>query len=193
MNMNCDEIKQLLPDLLDGNLEPGLTNSMKRHLTGCPGCRREHKILRSMCLGIANLPVFEPSSRFNQKVLLSLGLQPTSTAVPAWAKPAIGLGLGLMGAWVALLTLSAIHGTSVFNLWSLTRSLVHGDRTAAAIGLQAVKAGNFLLNILEPLVRSLGYIATKSDAPVQLLGAMVLAGVIAAFMSKTHKPAGLRA
>ena len=44
--MNCDELAQLIPDLVDGSLSPERRAEAEIALTQCPDCQRELKIAR---------------------------------------------------------------------------------------------------------------------------------------------------
>jgi anti-sigma factor RsiW len=44
--MTCDQIEELLSDLLDGELADGVTAAIERHLATCERCSTEYKKLR---------------------------------------------------------------------------------------------------------------------------------------------------
>ena len=46
--MNCDELRQYLPDLVDGTLAPGLLSEVQAALRECPDCQREYEIARQV-------------------------------------------------------------------------------------------------------------------------------------------------
>lgn len=46
--MNCDELSQLLPDLVDGTLSGDLLAEAEAALAECPDCRRELEIAREI-------------------------------------------------------------------------------------------------------------------------------------------------
>ncbi len=46
--MNCDELVQLLPDLIDGFLSPELQAEAEAALPGCPDCQRELELVRQV-------------------------------------------------------------------------------------------------------------------------------------------------
>lgn len=46
--MNCDELSQLLPDLVDGTLAPNVLAEAQAALAECPDCRRELEIAREI-------------------------------------------------------------------------------------------------------------------------------------------------
>jgi anti-sigma factor RsiW len=42
--MNCEELRQYLPDLVDGSLAPELLAEAQAALAECPDCQREYEI-----------------------------------------------------------------------------------------------------------------------------------------------------
>ena len=42
--MNCEELRQYLPDLVDGSLSPELLTEAQTALADCPDCQREYEI-----------------------------------------------------------------------------------------------------------------------------------------------------
>ncbi|WP_069801424.1 anti-sigma factor family protein [Thermogemmatispora onikobensis] len=46
--MNCDELRSLLPELVDGRLSPAQQAEARAALAVCPDCRREFEIARQV-------------------------------------------------------------------------------------------------------------------------------------------------
>lgn len=46
--MNCEELRQYLPDLVDGTLAPALLTEVQAALVECPDCQREYEIARQV-------------------------------------------------------------------------------------------------------------------------------------------------
>lgn len=46
--MNCEELAQLLPDLVDGSLSPAQQAEAEAALPGCPDCQRELEMVRQV-------------------------------------------------------------------------------------------------------------------------------------------------
>ena len=46
--MNCEELQQLLPDLVDGSLPPDVQAEAELALLDCPQCRRELEMVRQV-------------------------------------------------------------------------------------------------------------------------------------------------
>ncbi|MBE3564825.1 MAG: zf-HC2 domain-containing protein [Thermogemmatispora sp.] len=46
--MNCDELRSLLPELVDGSLSPAQQAEARAALAVCPECRREFEVARQV-------------------------------------------------------------------------------------------------------------------------------------------------
>nr|BBH94975.1 hypothetical protein KTA_31740 [Thermogemmatispora argillosa] len=46
--MNCDELRSLLPELVDGSLSPAQQVEARAALAVCPDCRREFEVARQV-------------------------------------------------------------------------------------------------------------------------------------------------
>ena len=46
MNMNCKEAKQHMFFLAEGEIDPGLSDAMHKHLAGCSGCNHVYEEIR---------------------------------------------------------------------------------------------------------------------------------------------------
>ncbi|HKD80295.1 MAG TPA: zf-HC2 domain-containing protein [Candidatus Angelobacter sp.] len=55
--MNCEAIGELLPDYLQGRLNPDLAGEVEKHLSGCPVCGEEAALWKNLAL----LPEEQPS------------------------------------------------------------------------------------------------------------------------------------
>jgi anti-sigma factor RsiW len=55
--MNCEQIGELLPDYLQGRLNPALADEVEKHLPGCPACGEEAALWKNLAL----LPEEQPS------------------------------------------------------------------------------------------------------------------------------------
>lgn len=56
----------LLSAYLDGELRDVQADELKRHLAGCPGCRRSLETLKRSDVLIRDLPPLEPSAQFDR-------------------------------------------------------------------------------------------------------------------------------
>ncbi|MCL5108454.1 MAG: anti-sigma factor, partial [Chloroflexi bacterium] len=80
--MNCQEVRELLPLYLDGELENYQKESVSRHLDGCPECRRRLELDRRLTGSLARLA------------------RPTVAArVPATLKPRVMAKVGNRQRW----------------------------------------------------------------------------------------------
>jgi len=46
--MKCDNMRELIPFLDDGTLEPETVKSVRIHMEGCPACRKEYEVVNDM-------------------------------------------------------------------------------------------------------------------------------------------------
>jgi len=46
--MNCEELRQYLPDLVDGTLSPTVLSEVQAALVECPDCQREYEIAQGV-------------------------------------------------------------------------------------------------------------------------------------------------
>jgi predicted anti-sigma-YlaC factor YlaD len=54
--MKCDEIRTLIDDLVDGELQPPARDEVARHLRECAACRDEEQAVRALLASAAALP-----------------------------------------------------------------------------------------------------------------------------------------
>lgn len=66
--MDCQEILELLPLYIEGELEKNEENAVKEHLKTCEKCKEELKFLESILKETAHLPEIEPSEDFHAKL-----------------------------------------------------------------------------------------------------------------------------
>ena len=66
--MDCQEILELLPLYIEGELEKNEENAVKEHLKTCEKCKEELKFLESVLKETACLPEIEPSEDFHAKL-----------------------------------------------------------------------------------------------------------------------------
>jgi len=66
--MDCQEILELLPLYIEGELEKSEENAVKEHLKTCEKCKEELKFLESVLKETACLPEIEPSEDFHAKL-----------------------------------------------------------------------------------------------------------------------------
>jgi anti-sigma factor RsiW len=61
--MNCDELAELLPDLVDGTLAPEVQAEAEAALPGCPDCQRDLAIAREVRSLLTALQSQQPELR----------------------------------------------------------------------------------------------------------------------------------
>ena len=63
MVADCDETRESLSDLADGELEPRRRRRVKRHLAMCPHCRAIWETLKATISGLHGLGTLEPEPK----------------------------------------------------------------------------------------------------------------------------------
>lgn len=58
--MNCEQVKELLPDYLAGSLPENVRDEFQNHLAACAACREEANSLQGLWTGLSWLPEVEP-------------------------------------------------------------------------------------------------------------------------------------
>jgi Putative zinc-finger len=58
--MNCEEVAQLLPDLVDGTLSEALSAEVEAALPGCPECQQQLDITRQIRALLVSIQVNNP-------------------------------------------------------------------------------------------------------------------------------------
>ncbi len=60
--MNCDQLKSLIPDYLNHNLEENMISEIEAHLASCSDCSQEVESLNKIWLKLGAIPEEEPSA-----------------------------------------------------------------------------------------------------------------------------------
>ena len=66
--MNCRDAQAILPGYLDGAIRPRERVSLRAHLDGCAGCRKELSRYRLLAAHLANMPPIEPPAELAAKI-----------------------------------------------------------------------------------------------------------------------------
>lgn len=69
MNVNCDQVRPKLQDLIEGMLTERAAAAIRSHLDSCAGCRRQRALLALIAEGLARMPAQRPSAAFDVRVL----------------------------------------------------------------------------------------------------------------------------
>jgi hypothetical protein len=65
--MNCQRVKELLPDELAGSLESQDRVEIARHLETCRACREEQQSLKGLWTQLSSLPTLQPSPAMDDR------------------------------------------------------------------------------------------------------------------------------
>lgn len=115
--MDCLEVKNQLMEFADNELPERELEAVRLHLNRCLDCSQKYQLLLDITRGIAQLPHYEPSSQFNNKVLAALGINAArTTTVSAWLRWAIRLSVMVIAGWVSIL---------IFVLFPRTAPFIH--------------------------------------------------------------------
>ena len=87
MNLDCAEVRDLLPELALGSLDGALRADVLAHIARCPGCRAEARALADVVDGLTALaPEVEPPSGFADGVLDAMRAEQEPVRAPVVAK-----------------------------------------------------------------------------------------------------------
>lgn len=70
--MNCRGVSRRLSTYIDGDLSPGIKQSVEEHLQSCRSCRRKLAELRAIVMAARNMPSLEVSGGFKERVLAAV-------------------------------------------------------------------------------------------------------------------------
>lgn len=95
--MTCDELAELLPDLLDDTLSPEVKAAAQEALAGCPDCQKELEAARNIRAFLARLQsgsvTLQPSVGFETRLLAQLRRQRHGLALVDLSSRSFGLWL----------------------------------------------------------------------------------------------------
>jgi len=97
--MNCDDIRNRLPDLLIGDLAPSERSELEAHVALCPACAEEVLRLSEAWTHLALLPVEKPSPVLSERFYAMLEAERNALRGPAESVPR---SRKLRAAWSAL-------------------------------------------------------------------------------------------
>ena len=107
--MDCEEVAQLLPDLVDGTLPEALRAEVEAALPGCPECQQQLEITRQIRALLVSLQAEHPQIRipsgFEARLMARIHRQKnglelldlSSKTFGAWLVEVINLISGLIG------------------------------------------------------------------------------------------------
>ena len=80
MNTNCNDVKSLLIDYLDGQLAPAIRDKVEDHLKGCMDCREEIVQFKKLFEEMASTKLEQPSAALKENFNLMLQSELNITA-----------------------------------------------------------------------------------------------------------------
>ena len=67
--MNCEDVRSLLQEHLDGRLTPEVRGHVENHLRGCAACRRELALLTEVVAAIESYPLVPEPSHLTARIM----------------------------------------------------------------------------------------------------------------------------
>lgn len=123
--MNCQSVRDLLPELLDGRTPATAHAEARAHLAACPDCQRELAALAENARGLDTLPVHAPSARMRQNFQAMLAAEKAQLTAAAPAPRAVQRAERHRSFWA--LILSPLAGAALLAL-----GFMLGQRTPTA-------------------------------------------------------------
>jgi hypothetical protein len=184
--MNCQELKNKLPDYIDQLLEKQEVKPIKDHLRACRACQREYRMYSLAVAAVAGLPLLSPSPEFNSRVFSALGLEYRPAPALKWQAWAIGLGT-LVSMW--LMAALAVLGGTAYKLGP-ARTLgymMNPGKIAAAGQIVLAKIWFGASDAVNNIESLLAFLLRGTNFQWQLLSAGILAFVLLAATFKKLK------
>ncbi|HKA02925.1 MAG TPA: zf-HC2 domain-containing protein [Acidimicrobiales bacterium] len=154
MNLDCGEVRDLLPELALGSLDGATRADVLEHIAHCPGCRAEARALADVVDGLTTLaPEVEPPSGFADGVLDALRAEqqprrPPATTPRRWRT----------GHLVAAAVIAAVVGVGATVAVAVTR---HEPSTDVALNARTLR----VVPMVDDAARTLGdaYVSRGQD------------------------------
>ena len=122
--MNCPDVRAALPEFVYEGLSPEVRDEMKRHLDGCPECRREETALRQVRSLLTAAPA--PEVRVDTAAVYRQAAERQARRVRRWRRVAVA-------ACAAAVLIAAGMGLSRLEIHvGSTEMVVRWGRPAAA-------------------------------------------------------------
>jgi len=72
MKMRCDECRNLLHELIDGEIPAEKRAAVERHLAGCEACRHEYELLKAVDVSLSSEPLEQPPTGLVASVMANV-------------------------------------------------------------------------------------------------------------------------
>lgn len=80
--MNCNDARQRIQDLYDGELPERIAAEVKSHIDSCPSCAREAAIAREVNAALSPMPLMKAPAHATQNVLAAVHAIAAEKAAP---------------------------------------------------------------------------------------------------------------
>lgn len=121
--MNCQEARERLPALIDGEIDPPELAEVEKHLAECPACREERQRQEKFTTSVkVSLEGLKPSDLFVKGVLDKLPASPPAASAPARPPSAdAGEAAAKRRTGLSLLAAVAVIVLALLALWLVAR------------------------------------------------------------------------
>ncbi len=147
--MTCDRIESMLSAFVDGELSGHDLRVVREHVSRCPHCALELDEVRQIKTLVAEMPSFEPSADFEDRLILSV-LGPEPAQVRRRSAVRWSAGLAACALFGALTTMGMIQRQRAIEL----------ERQQEAIRLE-VQRDQALTAGMDPLSGRVGVMTTS--------------------------------
>lgn len=178
MTTECEQMREMMSELLDNRPGAAARRRLQDHLDGCRACRREWDALRAVDELLTGAAMASPAPGF-------AGRFQTRLAARRKRRQAL-IGLVLLSIMTAILLLVGVGSLAASGLWAWTGTsasapglMGHVVDSLSALGRAAENMVNLVIVILRALSRVFGHPYFLSSASVILLLAGVWAWIVA--------------
>jgi hypothetical protein len=144
--MNCDAVRQQLPDYVLGTLSETETAAIRRHLRGCASCREDATELdQGVALFAGAAHVAEPPTDLKERVLAVLEEEWAEPAIPTRRRRGFHVAAQAMAAALIVLAgVGAWAGVAQNNANRFREDALAYRRFLSALGGKDVRAGTLV-------------------------------------------------
>jgi anti-sigma factor RsiW len=143
--MNCDAVRQQLPDYVLGTLSETETAAIRRHLRGCASCREDATELdQGVALFAGAAHVAEPPTDLKERVLAVLEEEWAEPATPTRRRGFHVAAQAMAAALIVLAGVGAWAGVAQNNANRFREDALAYRRFLSALGGKDVRAGTLV-------------------------------------------------
>jgi len=183
MNTNCNEVKPLLIDYIDGQLAPAIRDKVEEHIKGCLDCREEIAQFRKLFEEMASTRLEQPSpalkENFNIMLQSELNISATMEMLKSRQDPKI-VPMRTRAGWLQIAAAIVLIALGVFAGMQLkNKPVVNNNAEMADLKkeMQEMKEA-MLLNLLNEesasdRIRAVSYAEELSNPDPKIINALI--------------------